>query len=45
MVESVVWYGCEVWLLKRDEQKNLALEMDYLRPASVQITKYLKHHH
>ena len=31
MVESVVCYGCEVWLLKREEQRKLlALEMDYL---------------
>ena len=27
MVESVAWYGCEVWLLKREEQRKLvALE-------------------
>ena len=31
MVESVACYGCEVWLLKREEQ--LALEKDYLRSA------------
>ena len=40
-------YGCEVRLLKTEEQRKLlALEMDYLRrQASVQITKNLKHHY
>ena len=34
VVESVACYGCEVWLLKTEEQtKLLALEMDYLRSA------------
>ena len=29
MVESVVCYGCEVWLIKREEQRKLlALKMD-----------------
>ena len=32
MVESVAYYGCEVWLLKTEEQRKLlALEMYYLR--------------
>ena len=32
MIESVVSYGCEVWLLKREEQRALlALRMGYLR--------------
>ena len=32
MVTSVACYGCEVWLLKTEEQKKLlTLEMDYLR--------------
>ena len=37
IVESVACYGCEVWLLKTEEQRKLlALEMDYLkRSASV----------
>ena len=41
MVESVACYGCEVWLLKTEEQRKLlALDMDYLRmSASVQITE------
>ena len=35
MVKSVDCYGCEVWLLKREEQrKPLALEMDYLRRSA-----------
>ena len=35
MVESVAYYGCEVWLLKREEQRKLlALEMDYLRRSA-----------
>ena len=30
MVESVSFYGCEVWILKREEQRKLlALEIDY----------------
>ena len=29
-------YGCEVWLIKTEEQRKvLALEMDYLRSARV----------
>ena len=36
MVKSVASYGCEVLLLKRKEKsKLLAIEMDYLRSASV----------
>ena len=36
MVKSVACYGCEVWLLKREEQRKLlALEMDFLRSARV----------
>ena len=36
MVKSVACYGCEVWLLKTEEQRKiLALEMDYLRSARV----------
>ena len=32
MVRSVACYGCEVWHLKREEQRKvLALEADYLR--------------
>jgi hypothetical protein len=39
MVESVACYGCEVWLLKTEEQtKLLALEMDYLR-RSVTVSR------
>ena len=35
IVESVVCYGCEVWLLKTEEQRKLlALEMDYLRRSA-----------
>ena len=35
MVESVACYGCEVWLLKTEEQIKLsALEMDYLRRST-----------
>ena len=35
MVESVACYGCEVWLLKTEEQRKLlALEMDYLRRSA-----------
>ena len=36
MVESVACYGCEVWLLKTEEQKKklLALEIDYLRRSA-----------
>ena len=35
MVESVACYGCEVWLLKSEEQRKLiALEMDYLRRSA-----------
>ena len=30
MVESMALYGCEFWLLKREEQRK-PLEMDYLR--------------
>ena len=48
MVGSVACYGCEVWLLKREEQRKLlALEMDYLRRSakSVQVPKNPKHRH
>ena len=35
MVEAVVCYGCEVWLLKTEEhRKLLALEIDYLRRSA-----------
>ena len=35
MVESVAFYGCEVWLLKTEEQRKLlALEMDYLKRSA-----------
>ena len=35
IVESVACYGCEVWLLKAEEQRKLlALEMDYLRRSA-----------
>ena len=35
MVGSVACYGCEVWLLKTEEQRKLlALEMDYLRRSA-----------
>ena len=35
MVASVACYGCEVWLLKTEEQRKLlALEMDYLRRSA-----------
>ena len=35
MVESVASYGCEVWLLKTEEQRKLlALEIYYLRRVS-----------
>ena len=36
-VKSVACYGCEVWLLKREEQRKLlSLEIDYLsKSASV----------
>ena len=31
MVESVACYGCEVWLLKTEEQRKLlAIEMDFV---------------
>ena len=34
-LESVACYGCEVWLLKTEEQRKLlALEMDYLRRSA-----------
>ena len=33
--ESVVYYGYEVWLLKREEQRKLlTLEIDYLRKSA-----------
>ena len=36
MVESVTCYGCEVWLLKIEEQRKLlALDVNYLRSARV----------
>ena len=42
MVESVTCYGCEVWLLKTEEQRKLlVLEMDYLR-RSASVTDYKK---
>ena len=35
MVEPVACYGCELWLLKTEEQRKLlALEMDYLRRSA-----------
>ena len=35
MDESMACYGCEVWLLKREEQRKLlVLEMDYLRRSA-----------
>ena len=35
MVESTVCYGCEVCLLKTEEQrKQLVIEMDYLRRSA-----------
>ena len=35
IVEPVACYGCEVWLLKTEEQRKLlALEMDYLRRSA-----------
>ena len=43
MVESVACYGCEVWLLKRDEKRKLlALEMGYLRSQPVSRLKKKK---
>ena len=48
MVELVACYGCEVWLLKREEQsKLLVLEMDYLRRLArkSRLQKNLKRHH
>ena len=40
MVESVVCYGCEVWLIKIEEQRKLlALEMDYLR-RSARVSRF-----
>ena len=42
MVESVAYYGCEVWHLKTEEQQKLsALEMDYLR-RSVSVSRLQK---
>ena len=42
MVELVPFYGCEVWLLKREEQRKLlAQEMDYLR-RSARMSSYKK---
>ena len=36
VVESEACYGCEVWILKREEQRKLiTLEMDYLRSVVV----------
>ena len=33
--ETVACYGCEIWLLKTEEQRKLlALEMDYLRRSA-----------
>jgi len=35
VIESVACYGCELWLLKTEEQRKLlALEMDYLRRSA-----------
>ena len=35
MIEAVAYYGCEVWLLKREKQRKLlALAMDYLRRSA-----------
>ena len=35
IVASVAYYGCEVWLLKTEEQRKLlALEMDYFRRSA-----------
>ena len=44
MIQSVAYYICEVWLLKRKEQRDfLALEVDYLRrSASAQVKKKKK---
>ena len=47
MVESVACYGCEVWILKREEQRKLpALEMDCLKRSTriSRLEKNLKHH-
>ena len=34
MIELVPLYGCEVWLLEREEQRKLlTIEMDYLRKS------------
>ena len=42
MVQSVACCGCEVWLLKTEEQRKLsALEMDYLR-RSARVTRLQK---
>ena len=46
MIESVACYGCEVWLLKTEEQRKLlALKMDYLRRSArvTQATENPKH--
>ena len=48
MVQSVACCGCEVWLLKTEEQRKLsALEMDYLRRSArvFRLQKNPKHHH
>ena len=35
MVESVAYYGCEIWLLMwKEQRKLLVLEMDYLRRSA-----------
>ena len=42
MVESVACHGCEVRLLKREEQRKLlALEMDYLRSSDYKKSETL----
>jgi hypothetical protein len=49
MVESVPYYGYEVWFLKWEEQmKLLVVEMDYLRRSARVTTlqkKSHKHYH
>ena len=45
MVESVTSYGCEVWILKREEQKTLlSLEIVCLRSERASgLQKILTH--
>ena len=34
IVEALTFYGCKIWLLKREEQRKfLVLEIDYLTSA------------